>query len=246
MIKKILTLAMAIMLIVSTSVFAIDLQAGIETELVLDKGINLKNSGVKAAYSAQYYNATLDINLGDWLTVTPKGGINHFAFRDIDTMIGEIELNGGIGWNLGIDAKADVYTLMLNEDTTIVDFSLIGSYRFSRTDIDEVDLAGLVIDNPIESIAYIHEWEVGAIVSRNLKDITGISITPYMGMVYSDMVGKIDTNLSIINLDEDIEARRNFGLRCGLSAEPIDDLLIAVDAKFVDETAVIISASYKF
>ena len=230
----------------SVTASAIDLQVGVETEFGLGKTVELENLGVDANYTAQYFDVTLETNIADWLTITPKVGINRFN-AEIASPIGEIGLNSGTGWNIGLDVKADVYSLNIDE-VNYADFSLIGGYRFSRTDIDEIDIAGITINNPIESIVYMHEWEIGGMVSRNLKDILGgkIDITPYVGIVYSDLRGNADINLSIINLDEEIKAASNFGLRFGLNAEPIDDLLISLNGKLVDETAIIASVSYRF
>lgn len=245
MFKKILaTIVMGIFVMTAATAYPIDLQIGMEIETVLNREVRLENLGIDADLTEQYYDITLEIKPADWLTITPKVGINA-AQANINTNAGDIELNSGIGWNIGIDVEADVYSLVLN-DVNYVDFSLIGGYRFSRVDLDEIDFAGLTINNPIETIITTHAWELGGKVSRELKEFVGFSLRPYVGMVYSDLRGDANVNLSLINLDEDISAIHNFGLRTGLTAEPIKDFIVALDVKFVDQTALIVSASYKF
>jgi len=142
---------------------------------------------------------------------------------------------------VGLDAQADIYTI----PTVDVDLALIGSYRFSKTEIDEIDIAGLTITNPIETTLSIHEWEAGVIASKNLGGF-GVPIIPYIGVVYSDLQGDVDVNLSMVDLDEDIEARDNVGLRLGFDATPLKDLTVGVDVKLIDQTAVSGKISYRF
>ncbi len=232
-------LSLFLVLIVSAAPAA-DLQLGIDTDFILKREIELENLGIDAEYSAQYYDLTLAVQVGDLLTIKPKVGLNYSAIG-FDTGIGDIELNNELGWNIGVDAKADVYTIPKID----VDLALIGGYRFSKTEIDKIDITGLVINNPIETDLTIHEWEVGVVASKDLTEI-GIPITPYVGVVYSDLVGDIDVNLSAVNLNENIEAKDNIGLRVGVAAEPKENLKISIAAHFLDETAITGRISYKF
>lgn len=223
---------------------SIRLTPGTETEIVFNREIRLENLGVDADLSAQYYDVTLEIKLAQWLTITPKAGFNT-SQANIGIGGGDIELNSGLGWNIGVDAQADIYSLNIN-DVNYVDFALIGGYRFSRVDLDEIDLGGITISNPFETIVTMHEWELGGKVSRELQDFVGFSLRPYFGIVYSDLKGDADINLSVLTVNEDISAKDNFGLRAGFAAEPIKDLIVALDVKLVDQTAIIVSAAYRF
>jgi hypothetical protein len=190
--------------------YGVDLQLGAEVDVVLDRDVNLQNSGVEADYTAQYYDVTLESKIGS-VTLTPKAGIQTLQLSG-DVFGTDVDLNSGIGWNVGIDGQMDVYSCKY------VDVALIGSYRFSRTDIDEVEIGALSIDNPIETITYLHEYELGVQVSKDLR-AWNVPLTPSLGLVYSDMRGDIDVNLSVIDLDEEIEADKNIGVRLGLEAE---------------------------
>ena len=221
---------------------ALDIEVGPDIEVTFNKEIELDNLDMDADLAAEYYDVKATISVSDWLKVSPKVGINHMAIT-----IGDVELNSGIGWNVGVDADAKVLT------TDYADIHLVGGYQFSRTSIDEIDVAGITISNPVETIVYLHEFEVGAVVSKDLSEIDAlknfnIPVTPYIGIVYSDMIGNVDVNLGMFDLDEDIAAKRNVGLRCGLQAKPIKDLdlSVSIGAKFVDETAVMISGIIKF
>ena len=235
--KKSLIALACMLLLVSTSAFGITLQAGIDTEFVLDRDVNLQNAGVEADYTAQYYDLTLESKIG-LLTLVSKAGLTTSQLS-ADVFNTDVDLNSGIGWNIGVDAQADVYR------SKYVDVALIGGYRFSRVDIDEIEIGALSIDNPLETTLYMHEWEAGVQVSKNLKEF-GIPVIPYFGLVYSDMQGNMDVNLSVIEVEEEIEADKNVGVRVGFKTELIPYLTCSVDAKFFDQTAVMGSVSYMF
>ena len=242
-----------IMAIVCLFMFAIGITAeasdvkvavGAETEVMFNKEISLDNLAVDADLSAEHYDVVVDVLIGDWLKISPKAGISHLS-ATIGTPIGNVELNSGIGWNAGVDIDAKVLT------TPYVDLRLISSYRGTRVGIDKVDVAGITINNPLKTIVYQHEFEIGPMISKDLSDIPGlekldIPFEPYVGVIYSHYAGNADVNLSIVSLNEDISGKRNVGLRCGLRAEPITDLLISLDAKFVDETALAGGVIWKF
>ena len=215
---------------------AFGVQVGVETDFVLDRDVNLQNAGVEADYTAQHYDVTLESKIGI-LTLTPKAGITVNQLS-CDVMGTDIDLNSGIGWNVGIDAQADVYK-------GYIDVALIGGYRFSRTDIDELEAGGLTVDNPFETILYLHEWEAGVMVSKDLSPIK-VPITPYVGVVYSNMQGNMDVNLSVIEVEEEIEADKNIGLRAGLKVDLLPNVVCSVDARFMDQTSVMGSVSYRF
>ncbi len=225
---------------------------GVDTEFVINRTVDLEKSGFEADYSAQFYDLYTVIDFGgDLVILTPKIGIQTFqsTVNDITVgplSIGDVDVNGGIGWNLGLDAQVNVLK------TAFANAALIGSYRFSRTDVDEVNYKGLNVSNPIETIVTMHEWELGAKVYKDLSEIEalqgyiGKSLTPYLGLVYSDLYGETNANLSVLELNENFRAKDNFGLRTGISFKPTDDITLSLDAKFVDQTAIGASASFKF
>jgi len=239
---KKLVLVVALLLCMS-SAFALDLTVGPDLEFVLNKDIKCDNLGAEAEYSAQYYDIKADINLGDLVTVSPKLGINSFELTPDISGIGEVDVNGGIGWNVGLDMATKAY------ETKYVDLNIFGSYRYSRTDIDSVEFNGREYDNPFETVLANHEWEIGIKGSKDLKELTGLSVKPYLGFVYSDLRGKADINTHAItgyDFKEDIKAEDHFGIRTGFTVTPIANLNLNLGAKLVDETAVMGSVSYKF
>jgi len=223
-----------------TGASALELTVGPDLDFTINKELKCKNLGAEADYSAQYYDVKADVKLGDIITLSPKAGINTFSLTPDIKGIGEVEANGGIGWNVGLDAEAKLLK------TEYVDLSLAGEYRYSRTDIDEIGIGGIVIDNPIETILATHEWEVGLFGSKDLSQWTGLAVKPYLGVVYSDLKGRAEANLSVISLKENISAKNHLGIRTGFTVAPIENLNVGLGVKLVDETAITGSLTYRF
>jgi hypothetical protein len=244
--KKILiALLIGAMVCFAGIAYAIELQAGADTEFVLNKEVKLEANGqtVKADASAQYYDVTTIIKLGDIVKLMPKIGINTFQLDGKD-QLDNINFDSDVGWNVGIDAEIAV------AQTKYADLAAIGSYRYSQAEVDEVDAFGSTFTNPTRNTIALNEYEIGAKVSKNLSEVLpnlGVkSLTPYFGIVYSDLIGTVETKGLTPNYKADIEAENNIGLRLGLACEPVQNLLISVDGKLVDETAIGGKVTYKF
>jgi len=228
-------LVVALALAISAPALAIELELGAEVGAILDKDVELNRLDTNADYSAQGVNLLFETTLTDWLTVTPKVGVikNSLEINE------DISVDSETGISFGIEAKADVYVYEKFQ------LSLIGAYQYSNTEIDEINLYGLNINNPLEIDLRIHQYELGAIVSRDLSEYN-IPVVPYVGLVYSDLSGEAEANLSVVSLIEDIEADNNVGVRLGLSGNVNDDITLAVDAKLIDEEAITGSVTIKF
>ena len=237
--KKFLAMFMVVMFLLVGTAFALNVQVGGDLDFILKKQVELKNTGIDADLSAQYYDITDTIKLGN-LTLTPKIGINHGTLEADVASVGKVEIESGIGWNAGIDAQYDVL------QTKYADLALIGAYRYSRNDIDNIDINGLVIDNPIDTTIAIHQYSVGAMVSKDLSEIAGMPITPYFGVVLSDLQGDMDANLSVVTLNEEISAKDNVGIRFGIKADPTKDIQAALGVGLIDETSVTGKVTLKF
>lgn len=211
--------------------FAQAVEVGGDVQVVLSKDVCLKDSDLDAVYTAQYYDLMVPLKIGDRLTVSPLAGLNYVQLKaDGVPYVGDVEADSAIGWNVGAAAQYDLIK-------QFVDVSLIGKYRFSKSEVDSFDIGGTVYDNPVRTYMSTNEYEVGAIVSKDLKDYN-VPITPYVGVVYSDLVGNIKANLGSIDIKEDIEAKDNVGIRFGVKSNPIENITLSIDAKVVDETAI--------
>lgn len=216
---------------------AVNLVAGVETDFIIDKDVKVQEIG-KGNYSSQNFDLTTTLLLGDLVELTPKAGLS-WSQIDCPFYKSNLELNSNIGFNVGIDAKVHAYKGVVNAD-------LIGAYRYTRVELEDTVYAGVVFDSPYEFITRTHEYEIGAMVSKELNAY-GIPLTPSIGLVYSDMLGTFDSDFGWgAEFSRDIDARRNVGLRLGLSVKPTDKLELAVNGSLIDEAAIGVEGSYKF
>lgn len=225
-------------------VYAGAINVATDVDFVVSRDVSVDNTNIILDYSSQNYDLKTDIVLGDALTITPKVGITT-SQADANILKTDIEVNSGVGFNLGADAELKV------TKTKYVDFSLIGSYRFTRVDIDTIEIGVIDIDNPIETISCLQELEAGIKVSKNLKEaeVLSVPLVPYIGIVYSKLIGTIEANTSALvgaDLEADLESEDDIGIRAGVSLEATDDITVSIDTKFVDQTAIGASIALKF
>ena len=212
-----LLIALCLVTILAIPAYAIEPQ--VQADLTIKQRIEIE--GIDAKYSAQNYNLALPLTFFEKLSITPSAGL---TLSQID--IANVDLDSGIGWNIGLDAEYLLYE-------GIVDASLIGSYRLSRVDIDEIG----GIENPYETILLLNEYEAGAKVSKKIGPVT-----PYVALVYSGLDGDIDTPFA----DADVEEVDNYGLRLGLYSSPLEALALSVEASLFDKKSIAGKVSYKF
>ena len=243
--KKLLYVALVMVLMCLTvPSYAINLTLGAETQIVIDRDVTLDNTNTNGEMDLEWYLLTLDIQAAEWLTITPKVGVMHQSFEtdQYSAIIGNIEADSEVGFAVGVSAQADVYTLEgVHKYADGTTFSLIGEYLYGQTELDSVDLGGIEIENPIRNDIKLHQFELGGQVSKQI----GV-IKPYLGVVYSNLIGEYDFNLSAVNMVEDIEADDNVGLRLGFTANPNDNVAISVDGKLIDSYGIGGSCKIRF
>jgi opacity protein-like surface antigen len=233
--KKIVFVALALMLALAVPAFAVEgvkVAVGADSDFIVNREVVVKDvPGVNADISAQRVGVKSDVTLGDMLTVTPKVGLTTVQ-AETDISGTNVDINSALGWTVGVDAKADLLK------TQYGNLAGIGSYRYSRVDEGSVKIG----TNKVDAVLNMHEYEVGGEVYRNLQDIVNLPITGSVGVVYSDLVG----DLGGAGVGTDIEANDNVGLRLGLAMEPIKSWEAKVNVKLVDQTAIGGQVTYRF
>jgi len=81
------------------------------------------------------------------------------------------------------------------------------------------------------------EWHVAPYIARKINNFT-----PYLGVKYSDMRVKIKNPAGKTNL----KAKDNFGVFAGADYKINEDMLLNLEGRFIDETAMSIAFTYKF
>ena len=238
-----------------TLVFALAIPAtagvelGVDAEFMLNKDVVVSALGEKVdmELSGQFVDVNTVVVLGELVTLKPSIGINTLQLDGTGNLSG-LEINSDLGYSLGIGAEVAL------AKTNYADLSLIGDYRYIRSSIDEASIDSFVLKNPIRNTIDIHKYEVGIKAEKNLAEVLPnlgfTALTPYIGVVYSDLQGKMRTKglttFIPAELKADIEAEKNVGIRAGIKCTPQENLELAINAKFIDETSVGASATYKF
>ena len=244
-----LVLLLALLLVSAVSASAGDsilekVSIGTEVNVGWDRDLTLDVLNQDVEMDIETYLITFPIQAAEWLTVTPKVGVAHNSFEAV-TAFGTIEADTEAGIAAGIDVAADVYKT--KSDKSYLDgyqFTLLGAYLFSNTEIDSVDIGAIEINNPLRNDVTLHDLELGARVSKQL----GV-VTPYIGVAYTNIFGQAEINASVINLEDDIRDDNDegsIGMRLGLGATPIENLTVSIDAKLFDQYAIGAKGSYKF
>lgn len=184
---------------------------------------------------ARTYLLGTDLKLGN-LSLRLKSGV-----IDSELEVAEaVELKNDLGMAAGIDVDyglAKVYGASL---------SLIGSYLYSRAEIDEATIiaTGQVIGNPLRNALTTHSYEAGVKITAG--DLP-IPIKPYIAAVYSDSTINLSTDdVPFINLDVNADAAKNFGLRLGTEGSPLKNLSVKIEGALIDQEAIMFSGSYRF
>ncbi len=243
MIKKMIIAFAVMSLAFAGAVYAADLQVGTEIEVVLSQKVLLEkgNDPTIARLASQHYDVTLEVKAGDRITITPKVGITKGTSTTDDADgSGDIVDISAIGWSIGGDIEANVYKVNII-DTNV---NLVGGYRLSMVDSDRIDDCGIIADASKDTTTTTHEWEIGGGVSRDMSDL-GMPVSTYVNVVYADINGKTVENNGGTGKTK-ISAVNHVGIRCGLTAEPKENLLLSINGKFVDQTAIVVSASILF
>jgi len=217
-----------------------EMQVGSSLDFTLSKKVDVEGTEVK--YHSENYGLVGAISPLDWLRLNVEAGTTTNSIT-LDTSFGDVDFKSSVGFNLGFDAEVDI------KGIDIVDLSLIGGYKYSRTELDKIEAFGIEIVNPLKSCIQIHEWEIGLVVSKDLGFIKkSLSIIePYVGAVYSDLSGDVETKLSpAFSLNTHLKAKNNFGVRCGVTTRPTKNITVSVDARFVDEIGIGGKVAYSF
>lgn len=170
----------------------------------------------------------------DWkdLSVRVKSGI-------IDS---ELEFDGEVEFinDTGMAVGADIEYMALKASN--MGLSLIGSYLFTRTEVDEFKLieTGETAENPLRNSLTTHSYAAGAKLGT-----LNLPINPYLAVLYSDSITDLKTK--VLDLDfAGAEASENFGLRLGAESKITDKLSAKIEGRLIDEAGLMIAGAYRF
>ena len=166
------------------------------------------------------------------------------------------EFDGDYGFAWGVGAKLLFFQspggLRILGDTQYIEYEVEGDYK-----TDGVDLAQALAPATYESKTKVKEWQVALYVNKTFGPFS-----PYLGIKYSDLRGKNETDVSgYIDIDDDgildtpysfkasqkAKADDNIGAFVGTDIYVISNQLsVNIEGRFLDETAGTVGVNWKF
>ena len=176
------------------------------------------------------------------------------------------EFDGGNDFAYGGGIKAKIFEssggLRVMADGQYLRYEVDGDYKVDGKDLAQVlreSLRESLIDEGVtvttvtasyNSKTKIQEWQVALYVNQTFG-----SFSPYVGVKYSDIMVKNETNFSGLadgvtfsgKLDGKAKADKNFGVVAGADVYLIPKRLsVSIEGRFIDETAGTIGVTYRF
>lgn len=211
------------------------IEVKVENQLERDYEFNfLGLSDIKADLTSLVSTVGVVISIGDNLIITPRVGVNSSEIKVAEV----ITLENTTGLALGISGS-----WLLAEPIESLSIFLIGDYLYCYSTIDKIQVLSLTIDNPSRTDIYRNDFEGGVKLTYSDIPINGLIS---LGIIYSVSTIDINVTLGTTDLDLELEATNNFGLRPVIEFHPVEDLIIALEGKLIDQKAVGIKIGYKF
>lgn len=238
--KKILTLCIVLILcsflgIAKAEINNVKVETRIENQIERDYKFDFLNlNDINTELSSQLYTVGCIIDIGDNLKITPRIGIwdSELNISDLVTLENSVGLAAGI--------SGEYKLAKLKDDLSI---SLIGDYLFAHSEIDKIRIKNIGISNPIRNDIYRNDLEGGVKVTYSGIPMNAVAS---LAAVYSYSTIDINANLAIIDLDIELEAKDAFGLRPAINFTPYENWEVSLEAKLVDQEAIVGKISYKF
>lgn len=161
----------------------------------------------------------------------------------------KVEFDGDYGFAWGAGAKLLFFQspggLRILGDTQYIEYEVEGDVK-----TDGVDLARALAPATYESKTKIKEWQVALYVNKTIGPFS-----PYLGIKYSDLRGKNETDVSgysggipySYKAERKAKADDNVGAFLGTDFSVIaNQLSVNIEGRFLDETAGTVGVNWKF
>jgi hypothetical protein len=172
-----------------------------------------------------WYGAKANINVNSDVTISPF--IAYVDGGSVDTSVGNFDNDSVVGY--GVEGSIGVAT------TLPVDVKLKGGWRQAKPSLDLSSLGAGDVQYQYD------EWFVEPQISKTFE-ANGAKITPSIGVRYSDVSLGNETN----GFSTSVGSKDNVGVTAGVKYEVNDNVAVAVNGRFIDETAVNASVLVKY
>lgn len=209
------------------------ISAGVESDNVLDRELEDSSTAEFNAISGEIA-LEYDKKIKGYVTL---GQVMNVEFEEkFDSDVAKIIVEDKFIWGVGLAGKTSVLEVA----------DLFGdlSYRMAEgMGWTSVDINGTIyqIADIMDANITWREWHAAVGISKDFK-----YITPYAGIRYSDAAAKLEATVDGTLYKGSINAVNKMGVFVGARIVPAADTNIHIQGRFIDETALMVSASLPF
>ena len=228
-----------------------------EYNRIIDKDLEgtVDNDATAGTFSSAEIEAAnqlyvkLAMGLTEYFNIYTKLGMSDLdlTIKETDGTIYDIETEYGLLWGGGISGAKEIYEgWNIGADVQFLTWS---------ADIDSVKYkgeAGTSVTGELDN--YEFQTAIFGYKKFDVDDMSWIeTVTPYLGLVYShfisdDSTGNIRFNVASgsIIVGEDLEGDDEIGIVGGMNMDISDNVVSNVEVRFIDETALSGTLTYRF
>lgn len=219
----------------------------VENNLIFDKDIELPHN--LSSFEYETVNQTYGkISLGvlDYINLYTKLGdsiCGKIKQKYTDNSTTDIQLKDGFFWGIGGNGSCP----FINNLSVGIDLQ----YNNWRCAVDEIEETGEIASD-ISGQVKNQEFQLALFIAREFDLVKDeISVTPYVGGVYNYFKSKSDAikyknSSTSYERSWDSHGNDEWGVLVGTDIVSNDILVINIEGRFIEETAVTAGASWKF
>jgi len=222
----------------------LSIKTAVDFDFLFDKKIHADAATNTKFTSAQWYMVRLSYGMfNERVEPYIKLGMAHIKSQWTEGATDiKLESDNGFAWGLG--TKALIYNLEKPKVKFIGDLF----YRMADLDVEKGYVAGTqVTPTKSKSKFAIREWQFALLAATEIDvsgsgrtEALGVSkIVPYAGIKYSDLSGRLrltQSDATFFNPGK-LEAEHNIGIFAGCDILGTDSVLLNVEGRLIDETA---------
>ena len=221
----------------------IPIKVGFDAEFLFDRDLHANASSNAELTGGEWYMAKISYTMFNRFEPYVKMGIAHIKARWTEAGAdAQLESDSNFAWALG--GKLLVWQF----DGPRIQILTDGFYRVADLDAEEGRYDGSVATlNTASSRFEVREWQIALLAATEIdvggparEEVLGItSIVPYAGLKYSDIGGRLRLvhNSGLYNNPGEIESDKNFGMFVGCDFVGPNSVLLNLEGRFIDETA---------
>jgi hypothetical protein len=221
----------------------ITIKMGLDCEFLFDRDIDANAATNAKITSGEWYMTKISYLMFDRFQPYVTLGMAHMKAKWTE-LGSEVKLESDTNFAWGLGAKAFIYEFESPKIRILTD----GFYRVADLDAEEGYSGGSKVTFDTSASRFlIREWQIALLATTEIdvsgsgrEEVLGIStIIPYAGIKYSDINGRLRLTQSAATYHNPgtIESDDIFGIFVGCDFVGPNSILVNLEGRFLDETA---------